>query len=69
MSFLSLACAVCGANPEQSNEAYLSMTGVMSLTPFFGLVALGIFIVRRAHAIDLATPPVEPEGAPEPRKI
>jgi hypothetical protein len=52
VTFLTLACAVCGSNPEQSNEAYLSMTMLMSLTPLFAVFGLGIFIVRRAIAAD-----------------
>jgi 3-hydroxyacyl-CoA dehydrogenase len=49
-----LGCAVCGAGQEGTDWAYLSMTGVVSLTPLFliGGICVWLHQASKARALE-----------------
>lgn len=52
-----LACSVCGAGQEGTDWAYLTMTGVVSLSPLVMIAAIVWWLYRTAKARELETPP------------
>ncbi|MBE2253782.1 MAG: hypothetical protein IAE78_29905 [Myxococcus sp.] len=58
MTALSLlACAVCGAGQDNTEWAYLAMTGVVSLSPLamIGGVAFWLYRASKARDAELAS--------------
>jgi hypothetical protein len=53
MTSLSLlACAVCGAGQEDTEWAYLAMTGVVSLSPLAMIGGIAFWLFRASKARD-----------------
>lgn len=53
MSSLSLlACSVCGAGQENTEWAYLAMTGVVSLSPLAMIGGIAFWLYRASKARD-----------------
>jgi hypothetical protein len=55
--FASYACAVCGANGQQGQGAYVTMTWVMSFTPLIAMGSIVFYIFWRVRKHNAAEPP------------